>query len=48
MPSPSACALLPGSAGVAPGNTDNIIYAPVGAPPTGFQQRYCFPLDITP
>ncbi len=35
-------------AGVAPGNTDNIIYAPAGTPPTGFQQPHCFPSDITP
>jgi uncharacterized protein GlcG (DUF336 family) len=37
---------LPG--GVAPGNTDNIIYAPTGQPPTGFQQPHCFATDITP
>jgi uncharacterized protein GlcG (DUF336 family) len=37
---------IPG--GVAPGNTDNIIYAPIGMPPTGFQQPHCFPSDITP
>jgi uncharacterized protein GlcG (DUF336 family) len=35
-------------AGVGPGNTDNIIYAPMGTPPTGFQQPHCFPTDITP
>jgi uncharacterized protein GlcG (DUF336 family) len=35
-------------AGVAPGNTDNIIYAPTGASPTGFEQPHCFPQDITP
>ncbi|MEJ0095993.1 MAG: heme-binding protein [Methylocella sp.] len=35
-------------AGVAPGNTDNIIYAATGTPPTGFQQPHCFPSDITP
>lgn len=34
--------------GVAPGNTDNIIYAPAGSAPTGFQQPHCFPSDITP
>ncbi len=34
--------------GVAPDNTDNIIYAPSGSPPTGFQQPHCFPSDITP
>jgi uncharacterized protein GlcG (DUF336 family) len=37
---------IPG--GVAPGNTDNIIYAPAGMAPTGFQQPHCFPQDITP
>jgi uncharacterized protein GlcG (DUF336 family) len=37
---------IPG--GVSPSNTDNIIYAPIGAPPTGFQQPHCFPSDITP
>jgi uncharacterized protein GlcG (DUF336 family) len=37
---------IPG--GVAPGNTDNIIYAPGGQAPTGFQQPHCFPQDITP
>jgi hypothetical protein len=36
------------SGGVSPSNTDNIIYAPIGAPPTGFQQPHCFPSDITP
>jgi uncharacterized protein GlcG (DUF336 family) len=35
-------------AGVAPDDTDNIIYAPVGSPPTGFQQPHCFPSDLTP
>lgn len=35
-------------AGVAPDNTDNIIYAPAGTPPTGFQQPHCFPSDLTP
>ena len=34
--------------GVAPGNTDNIIYAPSGQSPTGFEQPHCFPSDITP
>jgi uncharacterized protein GlcG (DUF336 family) len=35
--------------GVAPGNTDNIIYAePAGTPPTGFEQPHCFPSDLTP
>jgi uncharacterized protein GlcG (DUF336 family) len=37
---------IPG--GVAPGNTDNIIYAPTGVAPTGFEQPHCFPSDITP
>jgi uncharacterized protein GlcG (DUF336 family) len=36
-------------AGVGHSNTDNISYAPVGTPPTGFQQPHCFPgQDITP
>lgn len=35
-------------AGVASGNTDNIIYAPTGVSPTGFEQPHCFPQDITP
>lgn len=34
--------------GVAPDGTDNIIYAPSGSAPTGFQQPHCFPTDITP
>src|ERR1700744_836661 len=34
--------------GVAPDNTDNIIYAPAGSAPTGFQQPHCFPSDLTP
>ena len=37
---------LPG--GVAPDNTDNIIYAANGTPPTGFEQPHCFPSDLTP
>lgn len=37
---------IPG--GVAPDGTDNISYAPLGTPPTGFQQPHCFPTDITP
>jgi uncharacterized protein GlcG (DUF336 family) len=36
---------IPG--GVASG-TDNIIYAPAGQPPTGFEQPHCFASDITP
>ncbi len=35
-------------AGVSPGGTDNISYAPRGTPPTDFQQPHCFPQDITP
>ena len=34
--------------GVAPDNTDNIIYAPIGTPPTGFEQPHCFASDLTP
>ena len=34
--------------GVAPDNTDNIIYAPMGMAPTGFEQPHCFPSDLTP
>lgn len=34
--------------GVAPDDTDNIIYAPAGTPPTGFEQPHCFPSDLTP
>jgi hypothetical protein len=34
--------------GVAPGNTDNIIYAPSGQAPTGFEQPHCFISDLTP
>ena len=34
--------------GVAPDNTDNIIYAPAGQAPTGFEQPHCFPSDLTP
>jgi uncharacterized protein GlcG (DUF336 family) len=34
--------------GVAPDNTDNIIYAPSGTAPTGFEQPHCFPSDLTP
>jgi uncharacterized protein GlcG (DUF336 family) len=37
---------IPG--GVGPGGTDNISYAPLGTPPTGFEQPHCFPSDITP
>jgi uncharacterized protein GlcG (DUF336 family) len=35
-------------AGVGPGGTDNISYAPLGQSPTGFQHPHCFPDDITP
>jgi uncharacterized protein GlcG (DUF336 family) len=34
--------------GVAPDKTDNIIYAPTGTAPTGFEQPHCFPSDLTP
>jgi uncharacterized protein GlcG (DUF336 family) len=34
--------------GVAPDDTDNIIYAPAGTAPTGFEQPHCFPSDLTP
>ncbi len=34
--------------GVAPDNTDNIIYQVAGSPVTGFQQPHCFPSDLTP
>ena len=34
--------------GVAPDNTDNIIYAPAGTAPTGFEQPHCFPSDLSP
>ena len=34
--------------GVAPDNTDNIIYPKSGAAPTGFEQPHCFPSDLTP
>ena len=34
--------------GVAPDNTDNIIYAASGTAPTGFEQPHCFPSDLTP
>ena len=36
------------AAGVAPDNTDNIIYAPANTAPTGFEQPHCFPSDLTP
>jgi hypothetical protein len=35
-------------AGVAPDDTDNIIYAASGMPPTGFEQPHCFPSDLSP
>jgi uncharacterized protein GlcG (DUF336 family) len=34
--------------GVAPDDTDNIIYAPTGTAPTGFEQPHCEPSDLTP
>jgi uncharacterized protein GlcG (DUF336 family) len=33
--------------GVAPDNTDNIIYAASGTTPTGFEQPHCFPSDLS-
>ena len=38
--------MIPG--GVGPGNTDNILYAPLGTTPTGFEHPHCFSSDITP
>lgn len=35
-------------AGQAPDDTDNIIYAPAGTAPVGFEQPHCFPQDLTP
>jgi uncharacterized protein GlcG (DUF336 family) len=35
-------------AGVAPDNTDNIIYATAGTTPSGFEQPHCFPSDLSP
>jgi uncharacterized protein GlcG (DUF336 family) len=37
---------IPGGAGL--NGTDNIVYAPIGTPPTGFEQPHCFLQDITP
>jgi uncharacterized protein GlcG (DUF336 family) len=34
--------------GVAPDNTDNIIYQPANMPLTGFEQPHCFPSDLSP
>jgi uncharacterized protein GlcG (DUF336 family) len=34
--------------GVGLDGTDNIVYAPLGKQPTGFEQPHCFPQDITP
>ena len=42
----AALNVVPG--GVAPDNTDNIIYATAGTAPTGFQQPHCFPSDLSP
>jgi len=39
---------IPGGPSDSPDNTDNIIYASVGTPPTGFEQPHCFPSDLTP
>jgi uncharacterized protein GlcG (DUF336 family) len=36
------------AAGVAPDDTDNIIYAQTGTTPTGFEHPHCFPSDLTP
>ena len=35
-------------AGVAPDNTDNIVYAAANTAPAGFEQPHCFPHDLTP
>jgi len=35
-------------AGVAPDNSDNIIYAASGTAPSGFEQPHCFPSDLAP
>ena len=37
---------IPG--GVSPTKDDNIIYAPSGSAPSGFEQPHCFPQDLTP
>jgi len=37
---------IPGGVGL--NHTDNIVYAPIGTTPTGFEQPHCFPTDITP
>jgi hypothetical protein len=37
---------IPAGAGL--NGTDNIVYAPAGQTPTGFEQPHCFPSDITP
>jgi uncharacterized protein GlcG (DUF336 family) len=37
-----------GPGGVAPDGTDNIIYAAIGTPVTGFQHPHCGPTDVTP
>ncbi len=37
---------IPG--GVGPNGTDNILYAPAGTPPTGFEHPHCAASDITP
>ncbi len=34
--------------GIAPDNTDNILYATNNSTPTGFEQPHCFPQDLTP
>ena len=35
-------------AGVGPDGTDNILYAPAGTTPTGFQHPHCGDSDVTP
>jgi uncharacterized protein GlcG (DUF336 family) len=37
---------IPGGVGL--NGTDNILYAPAGTPPTGFQHPHCSDTDITP
>lgn len=36
------------TAGQAPDDTDNIIYAPGNSTPVGFEHPHCFPSDLTP
>jgi len=37
---------IPG--GVGPNGTDNILYAPKGMPPSGFQHPHCGDTDVVP